>query len=58
MALQCASRLEGANPAGVAVYDLQTGRYNDKVFLDGTVDAKVAAESAMRQAFSNWYAAV
>jgi hypothetical protein len=44
--------------AGVAVYDLQTGRCNDKVFLDGTVDAKIAAESGMRQAFSNWYAAV
>jgi hypothetical protein len=47
MALQCAAWLDGANPAGVAVYDPKTGRCNDKVFLNGEVDVKVGAESAI-----------
>ncbi len=47
LALRCASWLDGANPAGTAVYDPETGRCNDKVYLNGEVDAKVGAESAI-----------
>lgn len=47
MALQCVAWLDGANPAGVAVYDPLTGRCNDKVFVSGEVDSKVGAESAI-----------
>ncbi|HEX3272178.1 MAG TPA: hypothetical protein VHR15_16130 [Ktedonobacterales bacterium] len=51
MALQCAAWLDGANPAGVAIYDPETGRCNDKVFVSGEVDSKVGAESAIEAGF-------
>jgi uncharacterized protein YyaL (SSP411 family) len=51
MALQCVSWLDGANPAGVAVYDPETGRCHDKVFLSGEVESKVGAESAIEAGF-------
>ncbi len=47
LALQCVAWLDGNNPAGAPVYDPQTGRCNDKVHLNGEIEVKVGAESAI-----------
>jgi hypothetical protein len=47
LALRCVGWLDGANPAGTAVYDPEVGRCNDKTYLSGAVDSKVGAESAI-----------
>jgi hypothetical protein len=47
LALRCCAWLDGANPAGAAVYDPETGRCHDNVNLQGQIAPTTGAESAI-----------
>lgn len=47
LALQCCAWLDGNNPAGVPVYDPETGRCHDNINLQGEVAPTTGAESAI-----------